>query len=47
MTVSLSRRRERREAGRVTRRAGAQRRTALPGARLDCGGYPVFFRVLG
>ena len=30
MTVSLSRRRERREAGRVTRRAGAQRRTALP-----------------
>ena len=28
MTVSLSRRRERREAGRVTRRAGAQRRTA-------------------
>ena len=30
MTVSLSRRRERREARRVTRRAGAQRRTALP-----------------
>ena len=43
MTVSLSRRRERREAGRVTRRAGAQRRTAQPLTRLDCGGYPGFF----
>ena len=49
MTVSLSRRRERfeyvREAGRITRRAGAQRRTALPLTRLYCGGYPGFFVV--
>ena len=32
-------------ARRVTRRAGAQRRTAQPLTRPDCGGYPSFFRV--
>ena len=37
--------REPQQAWGVTRRAGAKRRTAQPLTRLDCGGYPGFFRV--